>query len=309
MIGSSFHDFESAVRAVLAFLHHRFGFGLWMVTRTEGEDWIVLQTEGHAYDVNPGQVFCWTDSFCSRMVKGDGPRIAPDSDAIPAYAAAPIGQQVPIKAYIGVPLMNADGTLFGTLCAIDPFRQPGTLLKEQDLLELCASLLSTVLELELRVDQETRRSEHLEMEAQSDALTQLLNRRAWDQLLLKEEERCRRYGSPASVMIIDLDKLKAVNDTFGHAAGDGLIRRVAETLRKAAREVDIVARLGGDEFGIISVECNQAGAEALLARTREALAEQQIEASVGIAVRVPESGLMGAWEVADQLMYQEKRSR
>lgn len=199
--------------------------------------------------------------------------------------------------------MNADGTLFGTLCAIDPSRQPGTLLKEQDLLELCASLLSTVLELELKVDQETRRSEHLEMEAQSDALTQLLNRRAWDQLLLKEEERCRRYGSPAAVMIIDLDKLKAVNDTLGHAAGDGLIRRVAETLRKAAREVDIVARLGGDEFGIISVECNQAGAEALLARIREALAEQQIEASLGIDVRVPESGLMGAWEVADQLMY------
>lgn len=72
MIGSSFHDFETAVRAVLAFLHHRLGFGLWMVTRTEGEDWIVLQTEGHAYDVNPGQVFCWTDSFCSRMVKGMG---------------------------------------------------------------------------------------------------------------------------------------------------------------------------------------------------------------------------------------------
>lgn len=97
MIGSSFHDFESAGRAVLAFLHHRLGFGLWMVTRTEGEDWIVLQTEGQAYDVNPGQVFCWTDSFCFRMVKGDGPRIAPDSDVIPAYAAAPIGQQGPTR--------------------------------------------------------------------------------------------------------------------------------------------------------------------------------------------------------------------
>jgi len=97
----SFSDFETSGRAVLAFLHRRLGFDLWMVTRTEGDDWIVLQSEDHGYGVAPGTVFRWADSFCSEMVKGNGPRIAPRSDVVPAYAAAPIGRQVQIKAHVG----------------------------------------------------------------------------------------------------------------------------------------------------------------------------------------------------------------
>ncbi len=85
--------------------------------------------------------------------------------------------------------------------------------------------------------------------------------------------------------------------------------RAAEALRAAAREVDIVARLGGDEFGIIAIECDQAKADILLARTREALAERQVKASIGIAIRHSESGLQGAMEEADRLMYEEKRAR
>ena len=305
----SFHDFEAAGRGVLAFLHQRFGFGLWMVTRTEGEDWIVLQSEDHGYGVTPGTVFPWADSFCAEMVKGNGPRIAPDSDLIPAYAAAPIGRQISIKAYIGVPLLDADGELFGTLCAIDPSPQPEAIVKEQGMVELLAALLSTVLQAELKATHETRRSERLELNAETDSLTQLYNRRAWDRLLPMEEERCRRYGHAATVLVIDLDELKRVNDTHGHAAGDALIARAADALRKAAREVDIVARLGGDEFGVIGVECDHAGAEALLGRTRHALADAQVKASVGLATRTPSSGLKGAWEAADRLMYHEKRSR
>ena len=69
-------DFESASRAVLAFLHDRLGFDLWMVTRTEGDDWIVLQSEDHGYGVKDGTVFRWADSFFSQMVLGRGPCIA-----------------------------------------------------------------------------------------------------------------------------------------------------------------------------------------------------------------------------------------
>jgi diguanylate cyclase len=304
-----FHDFEAAAQGLLAFLHHRFGFGLWMVTRTEGDDWIVLQSEDHGYGVPPGTVFRWADSFCSEMIKGNGPCIAPDSASVPAYAAALIGRQVPIKAYIGVPLRDTDGQLFGTLCAIDPSPQPEAIGKEQELVELLAAMLSTILQKELKAAIETRRNERLELEVETDSLTQLYNRRAWDRLLSLEEERCRRYGRPATVLSIDLDDLKQINDAYGHAAGDALIARAADALHQAAREVDIVARLGGDEFGIIGVECDQAGAEALLARTRKALVDAQVKASVGLAKRTPSGGLMGAWEAADQQMYEEKRSR
>ncbi len=293
---------------MLRFLHQRFGFGLWMITRIEGDDWIVLQAEDHGYGVVPGTVLRWTDSFCARMVAGDGPRIAPDSTLVEVYRDAPIGSQVPIRSYIGIPLNFADGTLFGTLCGIDPSPQPERLREEQQLLELLAGLLSGILDSEIKAAVQARRNERLEMEAQSDPLTQLANRRAWDQLLAKEEERCRRYGSPAAVMILDLDELKTINDSQGHGAGDALLVNTATALRNAIRDNDVAARLGGDEFGVIAVDCDRAGADLLLARTRQILAQQGITASVGIAVRNPASGLSGAWEAADLLMYEDKRS-
>ena len=72
-----FTDFETATRAALSLLHQRLGFDLWMMTRTDGNDWIVLQVEDHGYKVSEGSVFRWADSFCSQMVIGRGPRIAP----------------------------------------------------------------------------------------------------------------------------------------------------------------------------------------------------------------------------------------
>ena len=73
----SFKDFQDAGQAVLKYLHQHFGFNLWMITRVEDNDWIVLQSEDHGYAVQPGQVFEWANSFCCHMVAGKGPRIAP----------------------------------------------------------------------------------------------------------------------------------------------------------------------------------------------------------------------------------------
>jgi diguanylate cyclase len=302
-------DFEHAGRAVLDFLHRRFGFALWMLTRVEGNDWIILQSEDHGYGVKPGRVFRWSDTVCHEMVRGAGPRIAPDTSVVPAYAAAPVGRQVPIQAYIGAPLTNADGSLFGTLCAVDPHRQPASIVKESELIELLASMLSAILHSELRAAEELRRRERLEVEALLDPLTRLANRRAWDELMAREEDRCRRYGHPAAVFVLDLDDLKEVNDAEGHAAGDALLERTADALRGAVRDTDVVARLGGDEFGIIAVECDAGGAERLLARVRDALDRHGVRASVGIALRDPTLGLERSWEDADRRMYQQKRTR
>jgi hypothetical protein len=71
-------DFQTAAAAVLAFMRDRIGFGLWMVTRVDGDDWIVLAAEDHGYGVTAGNLFRWSDSFCSRMVIGSGPRVAPN---------------------------------------------------------------------------------------------------------------------------------------------------------------------------------------------------------------------------------------
>lgn len=308
MTNLSFANFEAAGKAVLSFLYERIGFKLWMITRTEQNDWIVLQTADHGYDVQPGTVFRWADSFCSEMVKGNGPRIAPNSDDVPAYLTAPIGQQVPIKSYIGVPLTYSDGSLFGTLCAIDPVQQPEALHAELELIELLAALLSTVLNAELETLAQIRRSEILALESQTDIQTELLNRRAWDQMLAKEQDRCQRYGHPAAIFVIDLNGLKKINDTQGHAAGDIFIAKAAKVLKENAREGDVVARLGGDEFGILAVECDYAGAETLLLRLKQALKEAAVSASIGVAVKAASIDLKSVWDAADQLMYTEKRT-
>lgn len=313
MDARSYSDFESAGRAVLEFLHRRMGFDLWMLTRTEGDSWIVLQSEDHGYGVEPGTVFRWADTFCFEMVKGNGPRIAPRSEDIPAYAAARIGRQVAIKAYVGLPLVQRDGSLFGTLCAIHPSSQPQSIVEEEELVGLLGAMLSTLLQNELRAADDDRVAERLQAEALADPLTKLYNRRGWDRLLASEEDRCRRYGHSAAVVIVDLDELKLVNDSMGHAVGDALLVSAAAALRGAARSIDVVARLGGDEFGILSVECDRSGADLLVTRVRTALASANVQASLGLAMREPGAGrlrgLAQACEAADQLMYKDKNSR
>lgn len=302
----SFKNFEEAGQAVLKFLHQRFGFNLWMITRTEGDDWIVLQSEDNGYDVKPGQVFNWADSFCSHMVLGTTPRIAPYSPDIPLYANAPINKLVDIQAYIGQPLLKEDGSLFGTLCAIDPQPKPETLVEDAALFDLLAQMLSYILQTELRETQQMRKTEHFEAEALSDSLTGLFNRRAWDKLVNLEEERCKRYGHPTTVLMIDLNNLKITNDKLGHAAGDKLIKKAASTLKEQVRNNDIVARLGGDEFAVLSIETNLENAEKLVTRIQDAFAEASISAAIGLAVRNPTYGLSAAIIEADEKMYQNK---
>ncbi len=238
----NFKSFQDAGQAVLQFLHKHFGFDLWMITRVEGLDWIVLQTEDHGYGVQPRQVFQWADSFCFHMVAGKAPRIAPRSEEIPLYATAPINQQVCIKSYIGQPLVKEDGSLFGTLCAIDPEIKSEAIVQDMQLVELLGQLLSSILQAELRQIEQVRQRELLQEEASKDELTGLYNRRAWDKFLRAEEERCKQYGHPAAVLFIDLNDLKKVNDSLGHEEGDRLIQNAAQVLRDNVRINDIVAR-------------------------------------------------------------------
>jgi len=307
-----FVDFDDACKGVLEYLQERFGLGLWMVTRTVGDEWIVLRASDAdgGYGISSGAVFRWSDSLCSRMVAGEGPPAAPDAMAVPAYAQAPIATVLPVGAYLGVPIELPDGELFGTLCAVDPSPTDHDLAHELPAVRMYARLLSTILARELETQHEARRAQQAEDEATHDALTGLVNRRGWDLALTDEEARCRRYGAPAAVLSIDVDGLKEINDADGHGAGDELLRRAAAVLRSAVRQHDTVARLGGDEFGVLLPECPGGEAVQLAARVRERLVVAGVTASVGCATRPPgDGGLLAAYERADERMYKAKRSR
>ncbi len=306
---TSFSSFESAVKTVLNFLHERLGFQLWMFTRVEAEDWIVLSACDHGYGVQQGNVFRWSDSFCSRMVKGLGPQIAPNSKQIKAYLEAPIGQLVPISAYIGIPLSHPDGSLFGTLCAIDPNPQSEKIRQESSLIELQSQLLTTILHYELKAQQNARLYERAQKEAEMDWLPNIYNGKGWRKIIEAEELRCKSYGQLASVIILDLDNLKIVNDQQGHQAGDRLLQATAECLLKNIRQEDVVARFGGDEFGILILDLHESEVAKIVARIAEALEANQIRASLGWAKRDPQSDLWETIKIADQRMYQQKQQR
>jgi len=141
-----FSNFDDAVREVLEFLHGRLGLSLWMLSRTRGEDFTILDATDNDYGVVPGDVFRWSSTYCCRMVQGLGPRIAPRSQEVEAYASAPIGGRLQIGAYVGVPVESEGGVLFGTICAIDPEPQPEAIRAELPTVELLSRLLSTILQ-------------------------------------------------------------------------------------------------------------------------------------------------------------------
>lgn len=304
-----FQGFEEAAENILLHLHERLGFDLWMISRTEGEDWIILSALDHGYNVKNGDVFRWTDSLCSRMATGLGPHIAPRTADVPAYTEAPFAKQISVASYIGVPLRHANGDLYGTLCAIDPDPKPVSIGDELPLIQLLAQMLSAMIGISKKEQEAARALERVQEESETDHLTDLYNRRGWDKSVDIEEQRCRRYGNPAGVIIIDLDDLKAVNDLEGHAAGDQLISDAAKALKNAVRPSDVVARIGGDEFAVLAIESSLKNTKAIVERIREGFNAADINASLGWSSRNPRKNISAAQALADKKMYSEKQDR
>jgi diguanylate cyclase (GGDEF)-like protein len=145
--------------------------------------------------------------------------------------------------------------------------------------------------------------------ANRDPATGLGNRRAWMQKLSVECARAVRTHRPLTVLILDIDGLKGINDVYGHAAGDRHITRTADALVRAARTTDQVCRLGGDEFGVAAPDTDAVQAQLLAARLRSCLVEEDLQVSIGWAVSEDSARLDDLWQQADASMYDNKRSR
>jgi diguanylate cyclase (GGDEF)-like protein len=147
--------------------------------------------------------------------------------------------------------------------------------------------------------------------SRTDALTGLRNHRAFEERLVDELARAGRYREPLSLLVFDLDGLKAINDTRGHHAGDVALRALADALRLGARQTDFAARVGGDEFVLLAPRTDAPAAAALGERIRTLVAAQGVQgltASVGVAT-VGAGRPTGAFlrELADSALYEAKR--
>ncbi len=144
----------------------------------------------------------------------------------------------------------------------------------------------------------------------TDALTGVASRTAWEGALYAEELHRGRSGSPVSVVIVDIDELKRINDEIGHAAGDELLRRSAALLSDSVRATDLVARIGGDEFGVLLRYTNAEQAQIWCSRLEDRVRESEgnsLSFSVGFASVPPHETLSEAVHDADRRMYMRKR--
>src|SRR5690606_850637 len=150
-----------------------------------------------------------------------------------------------------------------------------------------------------------------------DMLTQLPNRQAYEQRLLEEYERWKRYARPLALAVCDIDNFKSINDTFGHLAGDKVLRIIARTLTQRLRKTDFIARFGGEEFVILMPETDRQGALQIIEAIREAVAScpfhfrdepLSITLSAGIAEFADTTSPEAIFERADTALYQAKQN-
>jgi diguanylate cyclase (GGDEF)-like protein len=161
-----------------------------------------------------------------------------------------------------------------------------------------------------------RQADRLAALSETDPLTELANARAFFDRLDKEVARSQRYRDPLALLLVDLDRLKAINDGHGHAAGDDAIRRVARIIRSELRRTDFGARWGGDEFAVVAPNTSRAAALALAGRIRAVIEDQEapwpMSVSIGVATMEPaaqdEAGdLFMLMRAADAALYEAKR--
>jgi diguanylate cyclase (GGDEF)-like protein len=175
---------------------------------------------------------------------------------------------------------------------------------DDELLELLDDL-GVLLEQFIERVEHSEQLSQLETMARTEELTGLPNRRAWEETLPREVARSRRTGRPLCVVLLDLDHFKAYNDTFGHLAGDTLLREAARAWRAALRTTDFLARFGGDEFAALLPDCPLDQGVALVERLRTA-GDGDRTVSVGLAQWNGTETVEELVHRADTALYQAK---
>ncbi len=163
------------------------------------------------------------------------------------------------------------------------------------------------------------KAQRLEQLAMNDSLTGLNNRRHFLELADKEFQRARRYKRPLAAMMLDVDRFKQINDTYGRAVGDQVLRGVADRCRESLREASLLARYGGDEFIVLLLECDLAAAERVATRLHRRTAVGPIETDAGplsiglstgcAALAEDSANLQSLIALADAALYLAKKAR
>ena len=248
-----------------------------------------------------------TNSFCQHVVTAGAPLVVTDSRDDPRLTGNLAVTEDHVIAYLGVPLYAPSGHVLGALCAIDERPREWTEADRRAMDDLGAVIAG-----ELALRESGRRVDELvaelAREARRDPLTGLGNRRLWEEQAAVELSRARRDRLPLSVVLLDLDGFKAVNDAHGHAAGDEMLRAVARGLSPVVRLPDLLVRIGGDEFAVLLPNAGEDHARTVGERLVAALPDG-VSASFGVAQWMAPESVDALVARADDRLYAHKRAR
>jgi diguanylate cyclase (GGDEF)-like protein len=206
-----------------------------------------------------------------------------------------------------VPVRSADGSLFGTLCAIHPDPQDPAIVNDLPLFNMFGTMIEKLIEYERRIQAAGKDALASRLDQLKDPMTGFPDRIAWEEALEKEELRVQRLQEPVAVVILDLEDLTSTNATVGRAIGDSLLRQFANALRDCLPTWALPFRLGGEEFAILLQNTDPSTAREFLTLIRTKMEKEMISVSTGIAMRNPKKGLAEAWELALLEMYSDKQ--
>ena len=244
-------------------------------------------------------------SFCTHTIQQREPLVIENALEDSRFSESPLVLGPPyVRSYAGVPLRTPEGYNVGALCAMDtrPRRfSPADIA----ILGNFANIVCDELELRLI--------------AQVDHLTGALTRRGFVDHAEKEIERARRYGRAGSLVMLDVDHFKRVNDTYGHAVGDQVLQQIATIAGLTLRPSDLFGRFGGEEFALLLPETTGTAAVIAADRLRQEIAEHpmkipgggtmHVSASFGVAELSASVNSLAAWlELADSMLYVAKSS-
>lgn len=249
-------------------------------TRTRNE---FCKAEGEGMHYSIAEAGVWVD--CVRQRK---PVIHNDYASLPHRKGMPAGHAKLIRELV-VPTMR-DGHIVSILGVGNKLSDYNE--KDIELVAYIADIVWSIVSQKRADEQIHKLNTQLEHLAMTDDLTELANRRFFFIRGSEEIKKARRYHIPLTLIMLDIDSFKQVNDTYGHDAGDAMLQCIAKTLNENIREVDIAVRLGGEEFGILMPNTKTANAVKLAERLRLAIETQNctiqnrsmhITASVGVA--------------------------
>jgi diguanylate cyclase (GGDEF)-like protein len=291
--------------------------GIWLVARSDIESQPVYvlddgadsdsDTDEDAETRTGDEIARWASALGTRLLADGLAKSSIDLSTEPTLLDGITVNPYRAGAFVGAPLLDDERKVTGLLCGVDPDPQRVGHPDKLPLVQELAALLSWVLALEIESDRAKLAAVAAMEHGQRDGLTGVLNRRGWDLALEREAHRCATLDQGASVIIIDLDDLKGMNDRYGHAYGDDQIRALAQCITSVARGNDIVARLGGDEFGVLAPGSSPGTADELGERLRAEFRRRNIAATLGGAECPPQGNLSETWRRADMEMYAAKR--